>query len=374
VVGLEVDETEDIFKKKKVHEYVHAISNALHINVNWLRTKRNTEEDYWLNYDMVDHRHFHDLNAKQQADSTKGNSSNIPLPEMVQRRSPRRNRKRTFSEMQGDDGNDDHHNHNDRGNLESLRYVAPKVVSMRKEVDLESDPIGWIKRIAMAFPNPDAWTERISELVNGHLNESKDSKNSDKESNDEKDVMDRLFRYLDPEKDGTNDIIESVDIGNGEIERLNHLQVLLCVNRMYTVLIVQIPPNAKGLVNDSKFKNIYPIYGLRDTTQITSSVLSGDVGGLYLFGTLSVGKTESINSKESVKEGGEEESSKNEGDGKTELYKEHKVTFRLSRVVGINQDFVAMKPSESKEKSQSKIESVIGKVLAINCSNIAFVQ
>jgi len=351
VVGMEVDETEDIFKTKKVIEHVHAISNALRVNINWLRTKQNAKEDYWNNYDMVDHRHFHDLNSKKSA---------IPLPQMVRARSPRRNRKRTFSEMQDGDGADPRGSgRSPRGNLESLRYVDPKV---QAEADLSSDPIGWIKRIATKFPNPDAWRERISELVGSHLEGDGDGKGD----GEGKDVIDRLFRYLDPKGDEN----EVVVVGDDGCERLNGLQAVLCVNRMYTVLIVQIPPNAKGLVNDSKFTNKYPIYGLRNTAEITSAVLSPEVRGLYLFGKLSHDRSGGEDQKEleAVEKDGNEKKAVTQADGG------HKVTFKLSQIVGINDDFVAVKRSDSKEKFASIVQGVTQSVLAIDCSDVTFVK
>ena len=128
---------------------------------------------------------------------------------------------------------------------------------------------------------------------------------------------------------------------------------------MYTVLIVQIPPNEKALVNDSKFKNLYPIYGLKETKEITSTVLSDGVQGLYLFGTLSHGKQDG------------------DGDGEKEEKKgpsqSHRVTFKMLSVVGINSDFVATK-RKSDEKLDSMLQNVTTKIVSLQCSQIKFVH
>merc|ERR1712113_510465 len=105
-----------------------------------------------------------------------------------------------------------------------------------------------------------------------------------------------------------------------------------------------------------KYKNLYPIYGLRDTSEITSSVLSDDVQGLYLFGNLSVGDGEK-------KKEEKQKQVASQSDG---------VTFQMLSVVGINNDFVPMK-REYNKKLDSIVQNVTDKVVAIQCSHIKFV-
>jgi len=332
VVGIDVAETEDIFKKKRVIEFVHSISNALRVNVEWLRTKSNAKEDYLQNYDVVDHRHFHDLNAQQLADR----NTAIPLPHRVRAASPRKRdrRKRTYSEMAEGD-------HRQSGNLESLRYVAPPE---------REDPIGWLKRIAMAFPNPDAWTERIRDLVGDRPLE----RDLDPKSEGGDDVIERLFRFLgDAEGAGTRGAEEE----GGGAQRMDSLRALLCVNRMWAVLVLRIPTNSEGIGNDSKFEDKYPVYALGDAAKIATALLSEDDRELFIFGVLSRGDKEA-----GAADGGREESKADET---------HKVTFTVTRVVGVNDDFVAM--TDANGSFESVIERITQKVLAIDC-NVAFVQ
>lgn len=138
---------------------------------------------------------------------------------------------------------------------------------------------------------------------------------------------------------------------------MDTLRALLCVNRMYAVLMVQIPTNAEGLGNDSKFEDKYPVYALCDAAKITASLLSDGDRELFLFGVLSRGDKEG--------DGG------NGGDDESKADKTHKVIFKMTRIVGVNDDFVAM--SNAKGHFESIIERITHKVLAIDC-NVAFVQ
>eukprot|EP01084_Bolivina_argentea_P144664 253753_1 len=88
VVGVDVDETEDVFKKKKVLHMVQEISESLNMKSNWLRYRQNKKSDYIENYDQMDHRHFHDLNQEQV-------KAAIPLPHKV-KAAARKNRKRSY--------------------------------------------------------------------------------------------------------------------------------------------------------------------------------------------------------------------------------------------------------------------------------------
>ncbi len=58
---MEIDETEDVFKRKKVLDMVNNLSNALNINQKWLLYKQNNQIDYINNYDQIDHKLFRKL-------------------------------------------------------------------------------------------------------------------------------------------------------------------------------------------------------------------------------------------------------------------------------------------------------------------------
>merc|ERR1712038_1543961 len=109
--------------------------------------------------------------------------------------------------------------------------------------------MGCVPRIAKRFPNEDAWKEKIAELIQYEGTGS---------------AIEALFECLrgdEEEKD------EKKQEGDGSAS-LDDLCAVLCVNRMFAVLVIEIPPRS-GVWNESETHRAYPIYGLRDKAAIT---------------------------------------------------------------------------------------------------------
>ena len=319
VKEIAMDEIDDLFiKKKYVINMVNDISNHLGINEKWLLYKTNHKNDYFNNYAMMDHRHFHDLNANKKIE-------NIPLPKQI------RGRKRKYHQFMDNDNNDTSDNRNTLNNNNHRNNNK----SYKKNL---FDPVAFIKKIAKPFPNPDAWKDKINELIGDKLNDNKDK--------DENKKMDGLFKYLygkhneKQEKDKEDEKEETKETEKKEKsdtkKQLNNLNALFCINRLFVVLCIQIPPNS-GLLNDTKFDKFnYLFYGLMDTKKI-ASILNKDINELYCYGILSHNDTD------------------NKGN--------NNVWFKLLQIIGINKDFITKQATPKQNKLIDKINT---KLLSIN--------
>ena len=295
IKGIEMDEINDVFVKKRyVLNMVNDISSHLGINKKWLLFKQNHRSDYFNNYAIMDHRHFHDLNERKL--------KNVPLPKQI------RGKKRKYSQFAQEDGNNDDYNDNIK--------TKKRLLSKPKQFD----PIAFIKTIAKKFPNPDAWKDKIIELI----------------GNNHKDI-DALFKSLNGnnKNESKDKEDEKEDSATESEQQLNNLNCLLCINRMFVILCIEIPPDSSSAIKDK-----YLYYGLCDTSNIVS-ILDNNMNELYIHGILS-----------------------HDNKGNSNIYK-------IRKVIGINREFISLQP-KSDTKHNKMIDKIQKKLLSINCNKLSF--